>query len=149
MNLDSGASGSAASGRDRHVHRVVFLPTHHRTLPGVKHFPENRCVSMAEYGPDAERQYCRHPFRLPAHSRVPDGIDPTMKAMEAASGDRPSHSTARYVQLPQLSSGNHPVLPRRNLRNGSVSPLVGGFLPHTGNKAPEAPISPPLRCRGG
>ncbi|MGB7685051.1 MAG: hypothetical protein WBL45_04635, partial [Solirubrobacterales bacterium] len=71
------------------------------------------------------------------------GVDPAMKAVQPACGDRPDNAVSGIAEWAgQLSDGDDPVLAFRQVREGHIRARLS-FVAHTATKGNRAPVSPP------
>lgn len=75
-----------------------------------------------------------HPSALIAEARVADGINTTMKTVEASGGNAISDGARGHPERIQLMHRDHPVLAPGNPSDGTVPAPLGGFFRHIRNK---------------
>lgn len=120
MDADSSARPSIAWDRD--VYKT----------PLGKELPQRSRADVAEDGVGPASEHRRHPSPSLAESLVPDGVNTSMKAVQAlgcyAAPATPLVDTCAF----ELRKRDHPVLISRNPGNDGVRSGVGAFPTHVG-----------------
>jgi malate dehydrogenase (oxaloacetate-decarboxylating) len=106
-----------------------------------EHAPDGRRAAVAHGRPITQREHRRDAPTFKGESRVPDGINTAMNAVEATGLDAARDAAVADAGVSKLRRADHAVLVRCDPRGHSVP--IGGFRPHTGHKPP-GPVSLPF-----
>jgi hypothetical protein len=98
---------------------------------------------VAEDGPFAAREHRRHPSALIAQAAMPDGVNTTMNAVEAAGFHSTGHTGWGKASGRDLRGAQDAVLVRSKPRDPGVRAAIVDFFSHSERKATNAPLSPP------